>query len=283
MVFARWLLAGLLLILPACRREKPPLSIDPSLARLVPPDTVALAGVRTNEVRNSPLYRRWAASSHDSVLFRENGIDVAKDVDQLLIASDNKNVLLLAKGNFEKQKERQTGGYGIAFPNGSTAVAGSWPAVKAAIKRGPGSGIPQLLREQLKTVPPDSQLCGVTLGFDPQLYQMIPERGNLSNLRQVAASVDSATAGLDLRSGVKMEFTGVCRTEPDAKLIHDGLRGLIGIGRLSTPDSAPEMLRFYDGIEVSQERQTVRVRADIPEEILERFLSRMGGPAGPRP
>jgi len=281
----RCVLVVLLLILPACRRDKPPLAINPSLARLVPVDTVALAGFRMNEVRNSPLYRKWAARTGGRIdeFARETGFDPRKDVEQFLIASDGKNMLVLAKGKFEKQMERHGGGYGVVFPDKSTAVAGPLPAVKAAIDRGKKDGIPQALREKLATLPPESQVWGVALGIDPHLYKMIPETGNLSNLRPVLASVDSVAVGMDLRSGVKMEFTGVCRAAQDAKVIHDGLRGLIGMGRLSTPDNAPEMLRFYDGIQVTQEQQTVRVRADIPEEILERVLSRMGSLANPRP
>ncbi len=277
----RWLLVGLLLILPACRREKPPLAIDPSLARLVPADTVALAGFHVSEVRNSPLYRKWMASGGGR-LSEDIGFDFTNDVEQFLIASDNKTMLVLAKGNFRKQEKRQSSGYEVVFPNENTAVAGPSPVVEAVIKRGPGDGIPQALRDKLATLPPESQVWGVALGVNPMLYKSIPETGNLSNLRRVLGSMESVAVGMDLRSGVKAELTGVCKTPEDAKVIHDGLRGLIGMGRLSTPDNAPELLRFYDGIEVTQERQTVRVRADIPAEVLDQVVSRAGSPAGPR-
>ena len=54
-------LAFVLVLAPACRREKPPLEIDPSLARLVPAGTVLLAGARMDEIRATPLYARWIA------------------------------------------------------------------------------------------------------------------------------------------------------------------------------------------------------------------------------
>jgi hypothetical protein len=69
-------------------------------------------------------------------------------------------------------------------------------------------------------------------------------------------------------------------TSPDAsaaRQIHDALRGLIGIGRLSTPDNQRELLRFFDAIQVSQEDRTVRVRASIPLDLLIAFESFLGG------
>jgi hypothetical protein len=47
------------------------------------------------------------------------------------------------------------------------------------------------------------------------------------------------------------------------------------LGRLSTPDNAPELLRFYDGIQVTQQTNSVRVNADIPTDVLDKFLARV--------
>jgi hypothetical protein len=50
------------------------------------------------------------------------------------------------------------------------------------------------------------------------------------------------------------------------------LRGLVGFGRLNTPDNQPEMLRLYDAIQVTQEQQQAKVTANVPQDLADRFL-----------
>jgi hypothetical protein len=87
--------------------------------------------------------------------------------------------------------------------------------------------------------------------------------------------VESATAGVDLRSGFSLNADAVGRTAEDAKFIHDAFRGLVGMGRLTVPDNEPEMLRFYDAIGITQKERTVRVQAAIPMDVLEKLAAKM--------
>jgi hypothetical protein len=47
------------------------------------------------------------------------------------------------------------------------------------------------------------------------------------------------------------------------------------MGRLSTPDNEPDLLRFYDAIQVSRLETALTVKADIPMDVLERFIARI--------
>jgi hypothetical protein len=77
---------------------------------------------------------------------------------------------------------------------------------------------------------------------------------------------------MDLSHGLNASAEVNCKTERDAKFVHDMLRGIIGFGRLNTPDKQPEMLKLYDAIEVTQQQTRAQVKADIPQELADKFL-----------
>lgn len=288
-----WLLAALALV--GCGSREPAwVKIDPALAELAPHDSVMLLGVRAEAARATPVYQKWVAQQRSADLDRfakETGFDLRKDVSELLVASTGKDTLVAAKGRFSREalearleksgRQRMahkrytlfgTEEGAVVFLNSSTAAAGPAPVLRSMIDNQGRAGIPARLLEKIKTIPAENQIWAVTLGAS-QLADRIPEGGNLSNLRRVLGSVESSTLGIDLRSGLKLTSVGTCRTEEDAKMIHDGIRGLVGMGRLMTPDNQPELLRFYDAIQVAQQETSVTVRADVPMDVLEKVLA----------
>jgi hypothetical protein len=50
------------------------------------------------------------------------------------------------------------------------------------------------------------------------------------------------------------------------------VKGVVGLGRLNTPDSHPELLKLYDAIQVTQQQTRTKVTADIPADLADRFL-----------
>ena len=50
------------------------------------------------------------------------------------------------------------------------------------------------------------------------------------------------------------------------------LKGVVGIGRLNTPDSHPELLQLYDAIQVTEQQNHAQVTAQIPADLADRFL-----------
>ena len=103
----------------------------------------------------------------------------------------------------------------------------------------------------------------------------IPKQGNLANLRNLFQALENWTLAADLRSSAKVEVNAVYRTEQDARQINDALRGLLGLARLSTPSDSPELLRLYDGVQISMEKATVRMTADIATADLDSAMKKL--------
>jgi len=100
----------------------------------------------------------------------------------------------------------------------------------------------------------------------------IPENSNLGNIVNVLRAIDSATLGMNLRSGIAVTAEVTSKTERDAKFVHDMVKGVVGLGRLNTPDSQPEMLKLYDAIKVDRQQIHTKVTADISADLADRFL-----------
>ena len=71
----------------------------------------------------------------------------------------------------------------------------------------------------------------------------------------------------DLTDGVTARFTGVAANAQDAQQVHDGLQGFLGLGRMMTPKTRPELARVFDGIQVLQEGQRVSVKITEPQDL----------------
>ena len=93
-----------------------------------------------------------------------------------------------------------------------------------------------------------------------------------------SSGLESWTVGLDLRNGLKLEANGVYRTEADTKRVHDGLRGLVALGRMSAPKDSPELLRIFDGIAISQEKSALKIATDVPADSVNRLLGQFRPP-----
>ncbi len=222
--------------------------VDPALARLVPSDTTALLDVKLDALRATALYKKYIAS-------RLASFHASDDASEVLAVSNGKDMLVFTKEKsgifqFDRQGKKSS------------------PSARSG-------GVPPALKEKMRSIPPRNQIWGVGLGSSLLALDAIPEQGNLANLRNVFKALESWTAAADLSSGLKVEASAVYRTEQDAKQIHDALRGLVGLARLSTPSDAPELLRLYDGIQISLEKNSVRVSADIAADLLDKSLDRM--------
>ena len=83
--------------------------VDSSLAAFIPSDAVALAGIRMDQIRTTPLYHKLAEQNKLPKFdaFRtESGFDPSQDVRELLVASDGQNVLAIARGTFTAKPSR---------------------------------------------------------------------------------------------------------------------------------------------------------------------------------
>ena len=85
--------------------------------------------------------------------------------------------------------------------------------------------------------------------------------------------IQDVVVGTDFSKGLNLSARLDCRTQDDARHVHDALRGAIGMARLSTPDNHPELLQVYDAIQVSQGNSRVEVSGDLPADQVDHVLS----------
>jgi len=87
----------------------------------------------------------------------------------------------------------------------------------------------------------------------------------------------------DLSGGLKAEVHGTTATEKDAQNLRDAVKGMVGLGRLNVPDNQPELLKVWDGITVDQMGRSFTMRADVPQDLIDRMVATMMRGAGRAP
>ena len=288
--------ASACLLLTACQpRQSASLHVSPALETLVPSDTVVVLGVNLAAIRDTAIYQKLITRVPLPQLDRftqQTGLDPRKDLSEILTCSNGKSALLLVRGTFritDLEARFKSNGVApsnykghslfgddraaIAFMDASTAVAGSQADVRAYFDQPGGArGLPVPLRDLLRTLPAGDQVYAALTGGVENLNLPLPREGNLGNIMQALRSVDSATLGMNLSHGIDAVAVVNCNTERDAKFIHDLVRGLVGFGRLNTPDNQPDLLKLYDGIQVTQQQAQTKATADVPQELADKFL-----------
>ena len=101
------------------------------------------------------------------------------------------------------------------------------------------------------------------------------EAAQFANLLQFARSIQRIRLMADFRTGLNLNVVAECGSETDARHLNDALRGLIGFGRLQTPDNQRELLRAYDAILPSYSKQSVTVSANLAQDQLERLSAEL--------
>jgi hypothetical protein len=269
--------------------------IDPSLQSLVPGNTTMLAGADIDSLRNTEFYKRGmylvdfsGLSSFASL----TGVDLSKDIHEVLTCSDGKTAVVIADGRWDNNAVQQhlasngavrsdfhgralytAGTSAVWFPRSRFAAAGPTEAVKQLIAAQEGNhGIPDAFRDKLNVVPEGSQFWLAYIGRPAALAPHAPQGSNLGNILEMVRGVNGLALGLDLRTGLHLEAQVTCDAEDDARRVRDALRGLIGMGRLSTPDNQPDMLKVFDAIEVNRDHAAVNVSAKLPQNLVDKFL-----------
>ncbi len=284
----------LIALLPAgCTRGPQIVKVDPSIATLVPSDTVLLVGTRLEALLKTPVYQKNFAT-RDIPQIREfaqtTGIDARKDLWELLYVSNGKTGVLLARGKFaddmmEPELERHgaqkfsykglsmlgTESGAVTLINSTTAALGDAPALRALIdQRGTSQGPPPPMKELMKQIPAAAQFWAAYGGGPVKLP--FDENSNLGNLNRLIASIQTGTIWFDLTAGLDGMADVTCASDDAAQRVEGALKALIGIGRLSVPKNQPELAQAYDGMQVTLEGHRVRLHIHVPESLVDKFL-----------
>ncbi len=290
----RLLLAVGLVALAACRKPAESVHIDPALRGLVPDDTVLMVGLRLDRLQNTPVYQKYFASRQfpqADEFTRVTGVDLKKDVWELLLCSNGKDSLLLGRGKFspsdlepkfEKEGVERMPYKGfkmfgneqaaVLLINSSVAIAGPPAKLRALVdvKETKRPDIPAVLAERLNTLSPNSQFWALYAGGPVRIP--VPESSNLANVNRLIQAVQAGSLSVDFRFGIDAVATGLCGSDKEAQEVLTALRGIVGMGRLSTKESQTELLRVYDGIMIDGSGREARLKANITADLVEKFL-----------
>lgn len=292
-------MAGLLL--PGCVRTAPANArVDAALAPLIPSDSVMLAGMRLDKLKDTPFYKTFVEGKQIRQLeefSQRTGLDPRRDLWEIVVASSGKSTVALVRGKFGGMfgqeprfegigaERRNYKGYNllgnkeavVTFMNASVAIAGAPRAVEAIIdgrdnnKENP----PRDLLDLVGRIPGKSQVWMVTTSGGSLLPSM-PRKGNFANLATAAASLQQGALFADVSNGLDLKAYGNYSDAAAAKQIQDALRGFIGIGRLSTKTDQPEMLKFFDSIKVTADGAKVDISVDAPFDVMEKLIRQLG-------
>ena len=155
------------------------------------------------------------------------------------------------------------------------------PALEAALdqyKSGNRNNAPALLA-RARAIPENFQLWGVTTGTGNFISQNLPSAGPAgAGFASLFHSLQNVSFEADLRSGLKGTAEGLCGSPADAKKVSDALRGMVGMGRLNTPDNQPDLLRLWDGMKVELADKKVTLNVDISQDLIDQLVKLMQNP-----
>ena len=307
LVFA--VLAGSIVALSCGRTTSTGISLDRELRPYVPSDANVLAGIDIDRLKPTSLYQRHQSSLNFPLLDASSeriGLDPRRDLSRVLMAWNGKDALFAARGHFSSSVVQQKlaalgvkpAAYGhytllaidrtaLVFPKDSIAVAGSTQAVRGLLDtdiQREGS-VPEELQQRLQSIPKGDQIWAVSRVGLP--FGEVSMRSDYeSALSNIAGYVRGTSLGVGIDTGAHLTAELTCVSAQGAQRVHDGLRAAVALGRLTTKDNEQDLLRIYDAIQVSQDRESVHVRADFQSDLADKliaYLSDLKLPAGIRP
>jgi hypothetical protein len=241
-------------IATSCRSANSPGGIDRTLASYVPPDTVVLAGFQLDQLRATSLYRSLPSSA---VAAGQS----LHDASYLLAASNGREVLFLARGNFREAPP------GATLISGNLALAGSADSVRAALaQHQTGVAGAQRLLELAAGVAGGRQVWMVAQGGIT-----LPLTGNSANLNRILHYTDYVTLAAQIDSRIQIDATGVCRSADAGRQLEESLRAILTLiaaagGRQS------EMAATLHSIEIRRDGLSVHATMASSSESAEKLI-----------
>jgi len=304
-------LAGLA-FLPGCgTRERQSARVDAAIAPLLPGDTVALACLRLDRLKETPFYKKYVAGARIKALDEfalKTGLDPRESVWELVFSTNGRTPYVFIRGKFggdfgfepdiktpslqrQSYKGRYllyTGDSGVLFMNSGAAIAGRVADLKALVDGFDNSRrqAPQELLDLVATLPGTSHVWAASLqpaAFAQPGAQQGAQSGGASepsgsmtgNLLRAGRRVSQVKMWVDLSQGLDMHVEAVAASANDAAELRDTFRAAVSMGRLSVKDSQPAMLKLYDGLSGSSEGSVVRIEVKEPFEMLDALLGKL--------
>lgn len=297
-LIAGFALASLVMLAGCGSKEPGGVAVDSAFRGMIPADTRVLVHVQLDKLKTTALYERhqkdlefpFLASSSERL-----GIDPRRDIADVLIVWNGTRPLFLVRGTFQpaeiekkladlhiprnSYKRHQVFGDGknsvVLLGKGLAAAGPAGDVQKAIDTESDGAGtLPEELQQRLEQVSKDEQIWIVSRGGLP--FADMPMRSDYqSALSNITNFITGATIGIRADAGIHFKMEISCISEQGAQRVHDALRGAVGLGRLSTKDDQRELLQVYDGVNIEQDKATVRVHADYSGPLTDQVFEQL--------
>lgn len=286
--------------LAACKREPQFARVDAALAPLIPSDSLALAGLRLDRLRDTPFYRRYVEGKQIAMLEEiqaQTGLDPRKDIWEIDLAyrGQGNPPLAFIRGKFGGEFGREPSfdrtkfrtlnhkgyyiltpgqGVGVLFMNTGAAVAGKIEDLMRVVdvRDQKDAGPPTALLELVQTLPGSSHFW-MASEQGSALLPAMPSEVNFANLGRMAQATRQVTMYADLKDGMKARIAAVYADAQSAKMALDFVKGMIGLARLKTPDGQADLLKLIDGVRPVLKETTLEIEADAPFEVMDQVIS----------
>ena len=281
---------------------------------LIPSDAVTVGVVRINQIRTSPLAAMLfehtdhvSANGEAEQFLNEAGLDPAKDVDVVVVATSPRtalgreaDIVVLADGRFNVDRLTKAlvargavkkGNYfmlpqseskgAVAFPDAHLAIIGSESAVTEALatrSNGGSSFAVSLLGGNLSRVDANATafaLVDVTRASRLAGGAHILSGGDASRQAIAAAVRNVSTVGIWATDGgdtLKLGAFGLTNDEETLSLLEDTLRGALAAMRLAVNEKQPDLVPVLRRFNVERSRDGVKISGTIPADSLRKLM-----------
>jgi len=184
-----------------------------------------------------------------------------RDAGYLLLASNGKDIVAIARGGFREAPAGAT----LVAPG--LAVTGSPDSVQAAIAQHKAgrNGAPDLLAHAASFA--DSrQIWMVARGGVP-----LPVTGNAANLNRLLRDTEYAGIAVRLGSGIEIEATAVGRTAESGREFEENLRAILSLTAAASARQ-PDVVALIRSVQIRREDRTVRASLSGGPDAADRLL-----------
>jgi hypothetical protein len=285
---------------------------DPGLLRFAPPDSRFFSGIQVAQSLRTP-FGQYVLSQMEPddedlrKLLAEAGIDVRRDIEEILIAtagdSENSKSLIIARGQFHPDqfiaaasargvsianwhgvqvaalKGAKAEG-AVAFVDSGTALVGDGETVRAAIDRSGGSpNLSPELQARMRELSTTYDAWFLSNGPPGDFFAGKLADENLGDAvhSSLLAAVVEASGGLKFEpEGVHFAGTAIARSDKDASALRDVLKFVAGLVQI---DKASKTT-LAQSLQATAEGNIVRLSLTMPEALVEQlFLKAQAGKA----
>ncbi len=277
---------------------------DLPLLSILPDDAGSLVGFDVARVLGSPFGRRILARMQSDdprlkILFKL-GLDPARDLNHVVVASGGGRTLLAATGNFESKKllqglagelatrglkpsmyegvEMMTGsdGNGMSIPDGHTLLLGHEQSIRSALDRRRSKGARRSAAAAQLSSKSESWMSGYDLWFassGPQNNDFTGRVGERATGGVISGELlkafDRTYGGLRFSDSLEVGVETVAKSEKDASTMVTAMKLLSVVSSMTKGASNKSPLGFLDSLDIKATGNIVNLKITVPRSAFD--------------